>query len=219
MPGHTRDRSVFRSKVFPQPHKEASGKVTRRYAIDADAMQFMRLQGLDFGKWLSDGIPYLDREEEEKLSAASRIVAVLWRLSCAHPISCCPGVANARPPLWLRDIYSPTAQIFSQYCGVEQASASKDHEVKFLKDHVDRVKSALIDSSTGEIRPGAEVRLGKWEPKKKALYGRILSMPELKGKILFERRESSTGLMGCRDADVYFLNPVYLVSTIHLQEA
>ena len=43
---------------------------SKRLALDAAAMDFLRKNGLDFGRWISSGITYVNEETETALRAA-----------------------------------------------------------------------------------------------------------------------------------------------------
>mmetsp|Transcript_4416 Transcript_4416/g.10478 ORF Transcript_4416/g.10478 Transcript_4416/m.10478 type:complete len:663 (-) Transcript_4416:125-2113(-) len=61
----------FNFFVFPRPVNEPPDcYISPKVTLDTDAMHFVRCSGLDFGRWLGKGIPFLDRPSEELLSAA-----------------------------------------------------------------------------------------------------------------------------------------------------
>jgi len=61
----------FNFFIFPRPINEPPDcYISPKVSLDADAMHFVRCSGVDFGRWMSSGIPYLDRQGEDQLRAA-----------------------------------------------------------------------------------------------------------------------------------------------------
>lgn len=61
----------FNFFIFPRPVNEPPDcYISPKITLDADAMHFVRCSGADFGRWMSKGIPFLDRPGEDAFNAA-----------------------------------------------------------------------------------------------------------------------------------------------------
>jgi len=61
----------FNFFLFPRPVNEPPDcMISPKLLLDADATHFIRCNGMDFGRWLSKGITYLDRPGELALDNA-----------------------------------------------------------------------------------------------------------------------------------------------------
>mmetsp|Transcript_44435 Transcript_44435/g.105272 ORF Transcript_44435/g.105272 Transcript_44435/m.105272 type:complete len:640 (+) Transcript_44435:150-2069(+) len=59
----------FNFYLFPRPFNDPPDSyVDAKITLDADAVHFMRCNGMDFGRWMTKGIPYVNRPTEKLIT-------------------------------------------------------------------------------------------------------------------------------------------------------